>query len=90
LTTGRQAFAVKAAQSEVALLSFSPDGKYVVAQWGKTVQVWDVAAGREILSFTADTSIAFEDVTFSPDGKHLITRWANSVKVWDLGRIAGP
>jgi WD40 repeat protein len=90
LTTGRQVVAFIAAQSEVVLLSFSPDGTYLVAQWGKNVQVWDVAAGREILSFTADTNIAYEDVTFSPDGKHLIARWANSVKVWDLGRIAGP
>src|SRR5262249_2608444 len=55
-----------------APLAFSPDGK-LLAAGSKTVKVWDVRSGQEVLTGSGH-------VLFSPDGKRL----AIGPQVWEL------
>jgi WD40 repeat protein len=54
-------------------VAFSPDGKRIVsASQDKTLKVWDLYTGREVLSLKghADT---VQSVAFSPDGKRIVS-----------------
>jgi WD40 repeat protein len=68
----------------VLSIAFSPDGKRVVTtSLDKTVKVWDLANGVELLSLGGHSGPAYA-VTFSPDGRRLATASAdNTAKVWD-------
>jgi WD40 repeat protein len=49
----------------------------------KTVKVWDVHSGREILTLNGHTGYV-SSVVYSPDGRHIVSGgWDDVVKVWD-------
>ena len=65
-------------------LAFSPDGKYLVkVGLDKTIRVWEVSSGREVMRLNNDAPHIVKlnkldppnlsSVTFSPDGRYLAT-----------------
>jgi WD40 repeat protein len=68
--------------------ALSPDTK-TVAAWlsleDKTIQLWDVATGRELASLPSpDSAHDILALAFSPDGKQLASLDAGAIQVWDL------
>jgi WD40 repeat protein len=68
----------------VTSVAFSPNGKQLAtASWDKSIKLWDVAEGREVLSLKGHTENVFS-VVFAPDGKTLVSSSADGkVKLWD-------
>jgi RNA polymerase sigma factor (sigma-70 family) len=69
-------------------LAFSPDGRTLA--WGgwQTVQLWEVATGRERLAFPAHRG-EVTSVAFLPDGRRLATGSLDTTAaVWDLSACA--
>jgi WD40 repeat protein len=71
-------------------LTFSPDGKRLVAAAGLGVKVWDTALGQEILTLAGPKSGGIHHLAFSPDGRFLAAALnpaakgaAAEVRVWD-------
>ncbi|MDR3637612.1 MAG: serine/threonine protein kinase [Isosphaeraceae bacterium] len=86
--TGRLAQTFLGHTQPVLSVAFSPDGRRIASTAGfmtsdsGVVKVWDVASGREAVSF--GHSGMLERVTFSPDGLRLATAgWDGNVTLWD-------
>lgn len=48
---------------------FHPDGQKVAsASFDKTIKIWDIKAGKQVLSITGHTA-PVNAIAFSPDGK---------------------
>jgi WD40 repeat protein len=55
-------------------VAFSLDGKQVVSgSDDKTVRLWDVATGRQVLPPLEDHISSVSSVAFSPDGKQVVS-----------------
>jgi WD40 repeat protein len=65
-------------------VAFSPDGKKLaISSRDQTVKLWDVAAGRELLTLRGHTH-AIHSVAFSPDGRKLATgSFDRTARLWD-------
>src|SRR5260370_4292496 len=66
-------------------VTFSPDGtRLAFGTAERTVFVWDVAAGRELLTFREHTD-RINALAFSPDGQRLASASQDgTVKIWDV------
>jgi len=68
-------------------VAYSPDGKTLASGGGKTIKLWDVATGKELVTFQGHT-LGVYAVAFSPDGKTLASGsgWIEpeEVKLWDV------
>ncbi len=74
---------------EVYTVSWSPDGKLIASGSGdETVQVWDVARGKNVLSYCGHCHKIgkglIQAVMWSPDGKYIVSgSWDKTVRIWD-------
>jgi hypothetical protein len=65
-------------------LAFSPDGKSLASvSEGKDVRLWEVATGRELVTFHGHSSFV-QAVAFHPDGRRFASGGVDgTVKIWD-------
>jgi WD40 repeat protein len=74
--------------------AFSPDGKTVLAAYGKTARLWEAATGRPV-SDPLRSRLFIQAVAFSPDGKTFLTASANwgdrpqdgEIQLWDTAAV---
>jgi WD40 repeat protein len=64
--------------------AFSPDGqRLATCSWDRTVRLWDLASGQEILTLRGHTR-PVGSVRFISDGNRLISASADrTVRIWD-------
>ena len=62
-------------QSVVSSTCFSPDGRLFATCGNRTINIFDIATGTEVMSFQTKTQrdqvMYFRDICFSPDGRYL-------------------
>lgn len=64
-------------------IDFSPDSRWIVASnEDRSVQMWDVATGRELHSLRGHLGSAWA-LTFSPDGQRVVGGSGNEWHVWE-------
>ena len=74
----------------VRSLAFSADGRLLASGGAdRTVRVWDVHAGHQLLILDGHNSTVIE-IDFSNEGYHVITRTDNFARTWDLEHILPP
>jgi Tol biopolymer transport system component len=77
LGSGRELLTLRGHNAFVTSVTWSPDGRLLAtASRDQTAKVWDIAAGKELLTLTGATVYL---VVWSPDGRRLAT----SSEVWD-------
>ena len=84
--TDKKIFNMGHTDKEIFSLSFSPDGKTIVAGGSdKTVRIWDVDTGKQ-KNIISERSLHFgiKSVSFSPDGRTIAGSSFNSVRLWDV------
>jgi WD40 repeat protein len=70
-------------KSRVERAALSPDGKMLATAAGTEVKLWDVAAGKEIVSLGGLTNSLYS-LAFSADGKRLASGGWGPLQVWDV------
>jgi eukaryotic-like serine/threonine-protein kinase len=75
---------LEAHTGRAASMSFSPDGRRLAsAGFDKTVKLWDLATGREVLTLHGHADLV-SHVVFSPDGRRLASASEDgTVMIWD-------
>jgi WD40 repeat protein len=70
-------------QGVVNSVAISPDGRFALTgNDDGTARLWDMAAGRQVLSFAGDGT-AIRSAAFSADGRFVVTGSSFSAELWD-------
>ena len=70
--------------STISEISFSPDSSTLAATNYKSIHLWTVGIGENIVTLTGHTDWV-RTTTFSPDGNRLISSGADgTVRIWDV------
>jgi WD40 repeat protein len=64
-------------------LTFSADGRFLLAASAGSVVRWDIASGRPVISVQVDHA---SGLTISPDGRFAAAGKDKNILVWDTGR----
>jgi WD40 repeat protein len=80
--------------SEPGGLACSPDGRWIAVRDGATIQIWEAASGRQVLTIRGLEAVPRE-LAFTRDGRGLITSSGPAPILWslrpkDLPRVDGP
>ncbi len=68
--------------SGINAVAMSPDGRYIAsADYSGAVKLWDVASGKEIRTFIAETAAL--GLKFSPDGSRILMGTPSLTEVYD-------
>lgn len=74
---------ISSGSGPVCFASFSPDGKRIVSASQKTVSIWDVETGEELVRLEGHSSL-INTVSFSPDGKSIVSASNDkTVRIWN-------
>jgi WD40 repeat protein len=77
-------------QGSVKSVAFSPDGRLALSASGyptpdNSARVWDVASGRELLSFTGHGGASVDAIACSPDGRLALSGGRdNTLCLWEV------
>ena len=67
-----------------AVISFSPDDKYVLSNWKFGFRIWDVETGHLVTESKQQHDKEVTFVTFSHDGKLVATAsWDGTIRLWN-------
>jgi WD40 repeat protein len=69
--------------SSVTAVAITPDGKVISGSEDKTLKVWDLQTGTELLTLTGHSGYVTA-VAVTPDGKVISGSEDKTLKVWDL------
>jgi len=80
--TGQRLKSLDGHEGAITQVAFRPDGKQLVSSGvDRTVRVWDVAIGKEIVTFHDEEAAL--GTAFSPDGRRIVSGSADpTVKLW--------
>ncbi len=81
IPSGEKLGEISMRRSQVHDLQFSDDGRYLVANTGYRVRVWNVATREELPATRGDE--AWNQLLFSDDGKTLLVESVHRVSGWD-------
>jgi len=65
-------------------VTFNPLGNLVAAAAGDGIQVWNVAAKYQPLTFLSVSDGNIESIAFSPNGKYLVATTENGIDLWNI------
>jgi hypothetical protein len=88
VASGEVTFAVEAHAGRFGSLAFCPGGqRLATAGLDRTIVVWDLRTGKELLTFRFDNVVRDERVScqlaFSPDGRRLAFATKTALSLWD-------
>jgi WD40 repeat protein len=95
--SGRQVHAFTAPKRFSPYLAISPDNRFLAYAYGgiwpafygrefdRTIRVWEIASGKEVIHFDVSSLNPAASVTFTPDDRALVTGMSDAtVLVWSL------
>jgi RNA polymerase sigma factor (sigma-70 family) len=86
--TGKERRRFQGGSGAIAAVTFSPDGKVLIAQGRQSVYFWDLASAKEIRQIACAAPVVYHDwetaLGLSPDGKTLVRRdRMHALRLWD-------
>src|SRR5436305_582990 len=71
-------------EQDIYSLDFASNGRHIASGSGdRTVRVWDIDAGQQVLTLTIEDGVT--TVAISPDGQYVAAGSLDkSVRVWDV------
>src|SRR5262249_17327769 len=65
-------------------ISWSPDGRFILSGWAKTLRLWEVASGKCLRTFEGHAG-SVHSVSWSPDGRYAPTGSEDkTLRLWEL------
>jgi WD40 repeat protein len=84
--TGRALTRVPTVGWDDSVITYSPDGKWLVSARHEEIKIWDATTGKEIRTLRGHT-LPVTDLSFSGDGKRLASASMDeTVRIWDPAR----
>ncbi len=84
-STGKMLIQFPTSSAYIQRIAFSPDGKRIASAGEGGVDVWDVATGKKLLTYSGYSNGGRNSgIAFSPDGKWIATSSNDAtINVWD-------
>lgn len=73
--------AIRAGYTTYYPMAFSADGKWILVQWDRVVQVWETNTGREVSLLDHGEPLTY--AAFSSDGRKILTEGDTTARIWD-------